>query len=84
MVKITSIGGLRLKVMLLLLAFALVPLIAFEVISLMEMNQASKDVQEKVSDLSNTLNRSALTAASNEADQVQISKAKARQSMSYS
>ncbi len=65
--------------MVLLLAFALVPVIAIEVISLTEMNQASKDVQEKVSDLSNTLNRSALTAASNEADQVQISMAKARQ-----
>ena len=65
--------------MVLLLAFALVPVIAIEVISLMEMNQASKDVQEKVSDLSNTLNRSALTAASNEADQVQIAMAKARQ-----
>lgn len=79
MVKIRSIGGLRLKVMLLLLAFALVPVIALEIISSMEMNQASKDVQEKVSDLSNTLNRSALTAASNEADQVQIAIAKARQ-----
>ena len=65
--------------MVLLLAFALVPVIAIEVISLMEMNQASKDVQEKVSGLSNTLNRSALTAASNEADQVQIAMAKARQ-----
>ena len=65
--------------MVLLLAFALVPVIAIEVISIMEMNQASKDVQEKVSGLSNTLNRSALTAASNEADQVQIAMAKARQ-----
>ena len=79
MAKIRSIGGLRLKVIVLLLAFALVPVIAVEVISLVEMNQASKDVQEKVSDLSNTLNRSALTAASNEADQVQIAMAKARQ-----
>jgi hypothetical protein len=79
MVRIKRIGGLRLRLMVLLLAFALVPVIAIEVISLTEMNQASKDVQEKVSDLSNTLNRSALTAASNEADQVQISMAKARQ-----
>lgn len=65
--------------MVLLLAFALVPVITFEVISLMEMNQASNDIQGKVSDLSNTLNRSALTTASNEADQVQIAMAKARQ-----
>ena len=70
---------MRLKLMVLLLAFALVPVIAIEVISITEMNQASKDVQEKVSGLSNTLNRSALTAASNEADQVQIAMAKARQ-----
>ena len=77
--KIRGTGGLRLKLLLLLLAFALVPVISIEVISLMEMNQASKDVQEKVSDLSNTLNRSALTAASNEADQVQIAIAKASQ-----
>lgn len=70
---------MSLRLMVLILAFALVPVIAVEVISLMEMNQASKDVQEKVSGLSNTLNRSALTAASNEADQVQIAMAKARQ-----
>lgn len=79
MVSIRSMGGLRLKLMVLLLAFALLPVVAIEVISLMEMNQASKDVQDKVSDLSNTLNRSALTAASNEADQVQIAMAKASQ-----
>ena len=79
MAKIMSMGGLRLKLVVLLLVFALVPVITFEVISLIEMNQASKDVQEKVSGLSNTLNRSALTAASNEADQVQIAMAKASQ-----
>jgi sigma-B regulation protein RsbU (phosphoserine phosphatase) len=77
--KISSIGGLRLKLLALLLAFALVPLGSLGVFSLMEMNQAAKDVQEKVSGLSSTLNRSTLTAASNEADQVQIALAKANQ-----
>lgn len=77
--RITGARGLRLKLLLLLLAFALVPMVSIGFISLMEMNQASKDVQEKVFGLSNTLNRSALTAASNEADQVQIAVAKAHQ-----
>jgi phosphoserine phosphatase RsbU/P len=77
--KIAGIEGLRLKLLVLLLAFALVPVVSIGVISVMEMNQASKDVQEKISGLSSTLNRSALTAASNEADQVQIAVAKASQ-----
>ena len=77
--KITGTRGLRVKLLLLLLAFALLPVVSIEMLSLMEMNQASKDVQEKVSGLSSTLNRSSLTAASNEADQVQIAVAKASQ-----
>jgi sigma-B regulation protein RsbU (phosphoserine phosphatase) len=77
--KIAGIEDLRLKLLVLLLAFALVPVVVIGVVSVMEMNQASKDVQEKISGLSSTLNRSALTAASNEADQVQIAVAKASQ-----
>jgi sigma-B regulation protein RsbU (phosphoserine phosphatase) len=77
--RIMRISGLRLKVLVLLLAFALIPVVSLGLFSLMEMNQATKDVQEKVSGLSSTLNRSTLSAASNEADQVQIAVAKASQ-----
>jgi hypothetical protein len=79
MARIIGAEGLRLKVVALLMLFALVPVVSIELVSLMEMNQASKDVQDKVSGLSGTLNRSALTAASTQADQVQIAIAKAGQ-----
>ncbi|MDM7911750.1 MAG: SpoIIE family protein phosphatase, partial [Methanotrichaceae archaeon] len=52
---------------------------AVGIVSLMEMDHASKDVQDRISGLSTTLNRSALTVASDEADQVQLAIAKARQ-----
>jgi sigma-B regulation protein RsbU (phosphoserine phosphatase) len=77
--KIIDPGRANPKVILFLLAVALVPTISVGLISLIEINQASKDVQESVLGLSSTLNRSALTAASNEADQVQIAVSKSRQ-----
>jgi sigma-B regulation protein RsbU (phosphoserine phosphatase) len=77
--KIADIRGLRLKLLILLLAFALIPVISIGLLTMMEMDRASNDAQERISGLSNTLNRSALTAASNEADQVQIAIAKAGQ-----
>jgi len=79
MAKEDGIDGLRLKLLGILVAFALIPMISIGIISLAEMNQASEDVQSKISNLSTTLNRSALTVASDEADQVQLATAKARQ-----
>jgi sigma-B regulation protein RsbU (phosphoserine phosphatase) len=70
---------LRLKLLALLMAFSLVPMATMGIISMMEMNQATRDVQEKISNLSTTLNRSALTVAPDEADQVQLAAAKAKQ-----
>ena len=74
-----GIDGLRLKLLGILVAFALVPMISVGIISLMEMNQASLDVQNNISSLSTSLNRSALTVAPNDADQMQLAIAKARQ-----
>jgi len=79
MAKQEGFDGLRLKLIGILVAFALIPMISIGIISLAEMNQASEDVQSKISNLSTTLNRSALTVASDEADQVQLATAKARQ-----
>ena len=79
MAKEEGVDGLRLKLIGILVAFALIPMISIGIISLAEMNQASEDVQSKISNLSTTLNRSALTVASDEADQVQLATAKARQ-----
>jgi len=79
MAKEDGIDGLRLKLLGILVAFALIPMISIGIISLAEMNQASEDVQSKISNLSTTLNRSALTVAPDEADQVQLATAKARQ-----
>lgn len=79
MAKTADIKGLNLKFIALFLAVALMPIAAIGIISLTEMDKASKDVQDKISSLNTTLNRSALTAASDEADQVQLAVAKARQ-----
>jgi phosphoserine phosphatase RsbU/P len=79
MEKEDGIDGLSLKLIGILVAFALIPMISIGIISLAEMNQASEDVQSKISNLSTTLNRSALTVASDEADQMQLATAKARQ-----
>jgi sigma-B regulation protein RsbU (phosphoserine phosphatase) len=74
-----GIDELKLKLLVILAAFALVPMISLGVISLIEMNQAYEDVQSNISGLSTSLNRSALTVAPNDADQVQLAIAKARQ-----
>ena len=79
MAKIAGIKGESLRIPVLLLAVALIPVAAMGIISLMEMDQASKEVSDSISSLSTTLNRSALIAASDEADQVQLAIAKAHQ-----
>lgn len=71
--------GLKLKLLVILIAFALVPMVSVGIISLLEMNQAREDVQRQISSLSTTLNRSALTVEPDDADQVQLAAAKARQ-----
>ena len=79
MEKIAGIDGLRFKIFAILAAFALLPLLFIGIVSLVEMNQASRDVQENISQLSVSLNRSALMVMPNEADQVQLAIAKANQ-----
>jgi sigma-B regulation protein RsbU (phosphoserine phosphatase) len=76
---IAGIKGLRFKILAILAAFALLPLLFMGIISLLEMNQASRDVQENISQLSLSLNRSALLVMPDEADQVQLAIAKANQ-----
>jgi len=74
-----DINGLRLKLLVILIAFALIPMVSVGIVSLMEMNQASLEVQNNISSLSTSLNRSALAVAPNDADQMQLAIAKARQ-----
>jgi sigma-B regulation protein RsbU (phosphoserine phosphatase) len=45
----------------------------------MEMNHAARDVQDNITSLSTSLNRSALAVGPDDADQVQVATAKARQ-----
>ncbi|MCJ7443499.1 MAG: SpoIIE family protein phosphatase [Methanotrichaceae archaeon] len=79
MQKIAFEKGLNIKLLAILLAFSLVPLLSMGILSIMEMNKASKEVQEKITGLSTTLNRSALTVAPTDADQLQLTVAKANQ-----
>jgi len=79
MEKMAGIKGLRFKIFAILAAFALLPLLFMGIVSLIEMDQASRDVQENISQLSVSLNRSALLVMPNEADQVQLAIAKANQ-----
>jgi sigma-B regulation protein RsbU (phosphoserine phosphatase) len=74
-----GIDGLRGKLLAVLVAVALVPMVILGVISLVEMNQASMDVQSNITSLSTSLNRSALAVVPGDADQVQLAIAKARQ-----
>ena len=62
-----------------LVAFALVPVVCVGIISLTEMDQASNEVQNNISSLSTSLNRSALAVMPGDADQVQLAIAKAHQ-----
>ena len=71
--------GLSLKLLVILVAFAMVPMLAIGILSLSEMNKASLDVQNNISSLSTSLNRSALTVAPDDADQMQLAIAKAGQ-----
>ena len=74
-----GIDGLRKKILVVLVAFALLPMLILGLISLVEMNQASIDVQSNITSLSTSLNRSALAVGQGNADQVQLAVAKARQ-----
>ena len=74
-----GIKGTRLKIAAVFLAFALLPVAFMGILSIREMNQASEDVEGRISDLSTTLNRSALTVEADEADQLQLAIAKAGQ-----
>ncbi|MCX6673605.1 MAG: SpoIIE family protein phosphatase [Methanothrix sp.] len=74
-----GIDGLRGKLLAVLVAFALVPMVILGIISLAEMDQASMDVQSNITSLSTSLNRSALVVGPGDADQVQLAIAKARQ-----
>ncbi len=74
-----GIDGLREKILVVLVAFALLPMLILGLISLVEMNQASIDVQSNITSLSTSLNRSALAVGQGNADQVQLAVAKARQ-----
>ncbi|OPY54313.1 MAG: Stage II sporulation protein E (SpoIIE) [Methanosaeta sp. PtaU1.Bin112] len=71
--------GLRERLLLVLLAFALLPMIILGIISVVEMNNASVDVQSNITSLSKSLNRSALEVGQGGADQVQLAIAKSRQ-----
>ena len=71
--------GLREKLLLVLLAFALLPMVILGIISVVEMNNASVDVQSNITSLSKSLNRSALEVGQGGADQVQLAIAKSRQ-----
>jgi sigma-B regulation protein RsbU (phosphoserine phosphatase) len=77
--KMAGIDGLRERLLLVLLAFALLPMAVLGIISLVEMNHASVDVQSNITSLSKSLNRSALEVGQGGADQVQLAIAKSRQ-----
>jgi hypothetical protein len=46
--KIADIRGLRLKLLILLLAFALIPVISIGLLTMTEMDRASNDAQERI------------------------------------
>ena len=79
MPKIAHKERLTLKLLTILLAFSLVPLVMMGILSIMKMNDASDAIQNKITGLNTTLNRSALTVASTETDQLQLAMAKANQ-----
>ena len=79
MPRIAHKERLTLKLLAILLAFSLVPLVMMGILSIMKMNDASDAIQNKITGLNTTLNRSALTVASTETDQLQLAMAKANQ-----
>jgi phosphoserine phosphatase RsbU/P len=78
-----GIDGFRGKLLVVLVALTLLPMVILGIISLMEMNQASLDVQSNITSLSTSLNRSALAVGQGDADQVQLAIAKSRQYEEY-
>ncbi len=74
-----GIDGLRGKLLVVLVAFSLLPMVILGIITLVEMDLASMDVQSNITSLSTSLNRSALAVGQGDADQVQLAIAKARQ-----
>jgi len=76
MAGINASGG---KLLAALAALALLPMICIGIISLEQMQKASVDVKDNISSLSTSLNRSALMVGKEDAGQVQLAIAKARQ-----
>ncbi len=74
-----GIDGLRGKLLVVLLAFAMLPMAFMGILSLGEMNRASSDIEENITSLATSLNRSALAVGSYDADQIQLAEAKAHQ-----
>jgi sigma-B regulation protein RsbU (phosphoserine phosphatase) len=74
-----GIKGTTLRIAAIFLALALLPVALMGILSIKQMSQASADVEARISDLSTTLNRSALTVEADEADQLQLAIAKAGQ-----
>jgi len=74
-----AIDGLRNKVLAVLLAFAMLPMAFIGILSLGEMNRASSDIENNITGLATSLNRSTLAAGSDDADQIQLAEAKASQ-----
>ncbi|MDD4653033.1 MAG: SpoIIE family protein phosphatase [Methanothrix sp.] len=74
-----GVDGLRERLLLALLAIALLPMIILGIISVVEMNHAAADVQSNITSLSKSLNRSALEVVQGGADQEQLAIAKSRQ-----
>lgn len=74
-----GIKELRERLLLALLAIALLPMVTLGIISVLEMNHAAADVQSNITSLSKSLNRSALEVGHGGADQEQLAIAKSRQ-----
>lgn len=74
-----GIDGSKQKILVALVALALLPMTFIGILSLIEMNRAIDDVQNDIISLNTSLNRSALAVGLNDADQVQLAVAKAAQ-----
>jgi sigma-B regulation protein RsbU (phosphoserine phosphatase) len=74
-----GIKELRERLLLALLAIALLPMVILGIISVLEMNHAASDVQGNITSLSKSLNRSALEVGQGGADQEQLAIAKSLQ-----
>jgi sigma-B regulation protein RsbU (phosphoserine phosphatase) len=74
-----GIDAMKGKLVAVLISLALLPMICIGIISLDQMEKASIDVQNNISGLSTSLNRSTLASGKEDAGQVQLAIAKASQ-----